>query len=79
MNELVSAESGGRLGISLGLRISDNGATAKAKSQLLALGTKSIDDAFVGSHSWKGIGVTLSDTLHHRSQPLFCFPMTSSG
>lgn len=36
------------------LRILDNAARAKAKSQFLGLETQFIDDAFVGLLSWKG-------------------------
>lgn len=44
-------------GTSLVLRISDNGARAKAVSQFLGLETKSVDYVFMGLHSWKGVGI----------------------
>lgn len=51
MNECLLNQVGETLGTSLDLRISDNGARAKADSQFLGLGTKSTDDAFMGWYS----------------------------
>lgn len=54
-------------------------ARVNAKSQFLGLEAKSFDDAFLGLPSRKGIWNMLDDSLHHRPQPLFCFPKTVSG
>lgn len=75
MNE---CQLGGTLAISLGLRISGNGARAKVKSHFLDLETKSIDDAFMELHSWKDIWDILDGSLYDRFQPLFYFLMASS-
>ena len=54
-------------------------ARVKAKSQLLGLEAKSFDDGFLGLPSWKGIWDMFDDSLHHRLQPFFRFPVTASG